>query len=524
VPSTSERDVDFRHHLRTLQRRKWTIVVVTALAIGIAVGFSYAVTPSYTATATILLQPSPTTAALSSNSSSNTPNIADQIQVLEGSAVASIVRRHIGSSPRISATNPAGNNGTTTNLIQVIATAGKPAIASRTANTYAAAYVSYTRTQSVNTLLAAASTVQSRIAAMQKQEQSQPPSSPLVSALNQQIVVLEQQISTLQSDAALGSSDAQVIRPATVPSSPSSPKKTQNGLIGLLGGVVLGTALAFVRESLDDTIVGREDLDHAQPDLPLLALIPQYTIRKRGGVEVVSVSRPHSDAAEAYRTLRTSVEFTAIDRSLRTLQLTSPRSAEGKTTTVANLATTLAKVGREVIVVDCDLRRSRAHEVFGLDNEVGFTSVLLGTVPLSSALYEVPDAPGLRVLPAGPRPPNPSELLAGERTAEVMSTLADLADLVIIDSPPVLPVTDSVALARRVDALLMVVQAGSTTAKDLARSLEMLGQVDASIIGAVLNAVRPPGRHGYRYGGYGYHYGEYSYGRAPDKGEAARIS
>jgi Mrp family chromosome partitioning ATPase len=148
--------------------------------------------------------------------------------------------------------------------------------------------------------------------------------------------------------------------------------------------------------------------------------------------------------------------------------------------------------------------------------------VLLGEVPLSAALLQVPDVPGLRLLASGPRPPNPSELLASQRAGEVIASLADLADIVVFDSPPVLPVTDAVALASRVDALLMVVQAGSTTAKDLGRALEMLGQVDASVIGAVLNGVQPRGRYGYRYGRYSYRYGEYSYGYGTPPGDGER--
>ena len=371
-------------------------------------------------------------------------------------------------------------------------------------------------------MLSAASTIQGRISALQQQISGMGAGSPEATALQQQVVVLEQQLSTLQSDAALGSAGASVVQPATPPRTPSSPKKTLNGLVGLLGGLVLGTALAFVRESLDDTIVGREDVSLSQPELPVLALIPQYSVGRHEGGELVSASRPHSDAAESYRTLRTSVEFTALDRSISTLQLTSPRSTEGKTTTAANLVVTLAKVGREVVVVDCDLRRSCLHTLFGLGNEVGFTSVLLGEVPLSAALLQVPDVPGLRLLASGPRPPNPSELLASQRAGEVIASLADLADIVVFDSPPVLPVTDAVALASRVDALLMVVQAGSTTAKDLGRALEMLGQVDASVIGAVLNGVQPRGRYGYRYGRYSYRYGEYSYGYGTPPGDGER--
>jgi capsular exopolysaccharide synthesis family protein len=514
------RPPDFLRYLRALYRRKWTIVVVTVVAVGAAIGFSESVKPSYTGTAKVLLGPSNAQTALSNGASTagtSPNNIEDQIAVLTGPSVASLVRQKLGSSPPVSASNE-----TNTDIIDVSVSSHSPALAARAANAYANGYVSFERTQDVDQLLSAASTIQGRISALQQQISGMGAGSPEATALQQQVVVLEQQLSTLQSDAALGSAGASVVQPATPPRTPSSPKKTLNGLVGLLGGLVLGTALAFVRESLDDTIVGREDVSLSQPELPVLALIPQYSVGRHEGGELVSASRPHSDAAESYRTLRTSVEFTALDRSISTLQLTSPRSTEGKTTTAANLVVTLAKVGREVVVVDCDLRRSCLHTLFGLGNEVGFTSVLLGEVPLSAALLQVPDVPGLRLLASGPRPPNPSELLASQRAGEVIASLADLADIVVFDSPPVLPVTDAVALASRVDALLMVVQAGSTTAKDLGRALEMLGQVDASVIGAVLNGVQPRGRYGYRYGRYSYRYGEYSYGYGTPPGDGER--
>jgi capsular exopolysaccharide synthesis family protein len=225
--------------------------------------------------------------------------------------------------------------------------------------------------------------------------------------------------------------------------------------------------------------------------------------------DLVAATRPHSFAAEAYRSLRTSIQFLALDQPVRLLQITSPRTAEGKTTTVANLAITLAAAGQKVIAVDCDLRRSRLHEVFGMSNKVGFTSVLMGEIPLSVALQRVEGSEGLFLLASGQRPPNPAELLSSARNKDVFSALGNLADIVLVDSPPVLPVTDASLISTQVDATLVVVSAGLTTAKDLARALETLGQVDAPVTGAVLNTV--PVNAGYRYR---YRY-QYSYSPEP---------
>jgi capsular exopolysaccharide synthesis family protein len=169
-----------------------------------------------------------------------------------------------------------------------------------------------------------------------------------------------------------------------------------------------------------------------------------------------------------------------------------------------------------VIVACCDLRRPRLHEFFGLDNTVGFTSVLLGDIPLSAALQDVAGRPGLRVLASGPLPPNPAELLASRRATEVLTALRAQAHMVLVDSPPVLPVTDAAVLSSRVDATLVVATAGLTTKRELVRTLEVLGQVDAPVAGVVLNGVGGEGSYGYRYG-YGYRY--YRYERpAEEKG------
>jgi capsular exopolysaccharide synthesis family protein len=204
---------------------------------------------------------------------------------------------------------------------------------------------------------------------------------------------------------------------------------------------------------------------------------------------LVSISEPTSSAAEAYRILRTSIQFLGLDRPVRVIQVTSPNAQEGKTTTLANLAVAFAASGLRTVAVDCDLRRPRLHEFFGLANEAGFTSVLLGNLGLSKALQPVPNQERLLVLASGPLPPNPSELLSSSRTVELLRNLAEQADIVLVDSPPSLPVTDALILAQRVDCTVIVTTAGATTRKAAARAVEMLQQVNAPLAGAVLNGI-----------------------------------
>lgn len=205
--------------------------------------------------------------------------------------------------------------------------------------------------------------------------------------------------------------------------------------------------------------------------------------------QLVTHFNPRSPVSEAYRQLRTNIQFSSLDKPLRTLLVTSTSPQEGKSTTLANLAVTVAQTGSSVLVVDCDLRRPTLQRIFGVRNDRGLTSMLL-----SDSLDVVPklstDVPGLSVLPSGPLPPNPAELLASRRMTEVIERLKNEAEMVIFDSPPVIAVTDAAVLASKLDGVLLVISAGKTK-RDLAqRAKAMLDKVNARIIGVVLNNVK----------------------------------
>jgi capsular exopolysaccharide synthesis family protein len=179
--------------------------------------------------------------------------------------------------------------------------------------------------------------------------------------------------------------------------------------------------------------------------------------------------------------------------------ITSPAAGEGKTTTAVNLAVALSGADRHVVVVDCDLRRPRVHEIFDLPPDPGFTSLLLGRATLTDAVHIVATQERLAALPSGPVPPNPSELLASRATEVVLQSLRSEADAVIIDSPPVLPVTDALVLGRLVDGVVVVVRAGKSTKKELRRTLELLRLGEVRVLGLVLNGTREDRRDHYRY-------------------------
>ncbi len=299
---------------------------------------------------------------------------------------------------------------------------------------------------------------------------------------------------------ALITGGAEFVRSATVPASPIKPTPLRNGVLAVVVGSLLGVGLAFLVEYLDDTIKSREELERVTGAIPIIGEIPEVSGWKaKGSTRVVAAAASQSAAAEAYRALRTAIDFIAIDHPMRLVQVTSANASEGKTTTLANLAVTMAMAGKRVVIVCCDLRRPRIHDFFGLSNAVGFTSTLLGERPVSAALQAVPGIPRLRLLASGPMPPNPSELLSSQRAGDVFSALAGEADIVLIDSPPVLPVTDALVMFRHVDATLMVFSASKTTRKDAATAIAKVRQVDGPLVGAVLNGVEADARYGYGY-------------------------
>ena len=208
------------------------------------------------------------------------------------------------------------------------------------------------------------------------------------------------------------------------------------------------------------------------------------------GNGLITVSEPRSPISEAYRTLRTNLDFASLDKTLKTLVVTSAGVGEGKSTTLANLAAVSAQAGRNVILVDADLRRPTMHQVFGVGNETGLTTVMRDENLLASPPLQDTGIAGLSLLTSGPLPPNPAEVLGSQRMAMVIAALAERADQVFFDTPPVVAVTDAAVLATKVDGVLLVISAGSTR-RDYARSaVQRLEQVNARLVGTVLTNVQ----------------------------------
>jgi capsular exopolysaccharide synthesis family protein len=283
-----------------------------------------------------------------------------------------------------------------------------------------------------------------------------------------------------------------------------SPKLIRDLIQAALIGLFLGIGLAFLLDQLDDSVRAPSDVERISKGLPTLGLVPtDDDWKNRDEPRLTTVTAPMSVTAEAYRGIRTSLQYLALNRQMSVIQLTSANSGEGKTSTVANLAVAFADAGMSVVVIGCDLRRPRIHQFFGVDGSVGLTSVLVGSATLNEAVQQAPNQPNIRVLPSGPRPPNPSELLSLDRTAQVIDALRPSHQIILLDSPPVLPVTDSLVLSRLADASLVIATSGKTSKRELKQCFERLRQVDSPIVGTILNGVSGEGSYGSLYEYYG---------------------
>ena len=288
-----------------------------------------------------------------------------------------------------------------------------------------------------------------------------------------------------------------VVKRAELPTSPVSPRKPLNLALGVLIGLAVGNGAAFLRETLDTTV---KDSDQIQRDLGLArlgAIAYDADARKR---PLIVHADPHSSRSEAFRQLRTNLQFVDIDRAPRSIVITSSIPNEGKTTTATNLAIALAQTGMRVLLVEADLRRPRIAEYLGIEGAVGLTSILIGRARLADAVQTWGKDVHLNVLPSGPTPPNPSELLGSHGMAELIRELELTHDLVIVDAPPLLPVTDAAVLSTAVSGVLMVVRHGHTKRDQLARAVESLRAVEAAVYGAVLTMTPAKGPESYYYG------------------------
>ena len=324
--------------------------------------------------------------------------------------------------------------------------------------------------------------------------------------------------------AGLRANNIHLVDAALAPSAPVRPRRGQNIAIGLIVGLVLGTTLAFLQDVMDTSIKTAEDVERSIAQ-PVLGVIPSVRLLGRskpwlrhrrsplvpgdGKVEWAVLKHPTSVLAESYKALRTAVLMSSAPRPAQALLLTSTQPFEGKTSTAFNLAVGLAQIGRQTLFIDADMRQSGLKRVINMNGRPGLSSVLTGEGQIDQTLFQLPDLPRLWFLSTGPQSPDPSDLLASQAMQELLATLRGRFDHIVVDTPPVLIVTDATVLSSMVDGVILVAESGATARAALVRAHRVLEGAGANILGCVLNKLdlKYDGHYGSYYCDYVRYYG-----------------
>lgn len=490
-----------RDYAAVVRRRKWFVILPTLVVTIVALGLTLAQPKRYAAEADVLVKQPPTAGSVGGAAyPMDSRTLQNELQRAKGSAMQDEVRTTIGNEPTLSVRLAVEENA---DVMVFRAESSDPQAAADAANAYAQEFIDQRRAAITADFQTQADVMQTQLDALDDLEPglSEEQRAELAITRTQYEAGLE---SIRTSISLAETSGASVIDAAQPPGSPFEPNPERTVVLAAVVGLLIGLGAAFLVDYLDTSLRDEEGLARAS-GLPVLAVIPRLKDWPTTETHVVAREQPTSPPAEAYRALRTSIQFLGIDQPMQVIQVTSPKPGDGKTTTATNLAVTCARAGLKVVLVDCDLRRPRVHTFFDLPNDQGFTSAMLGA-KLAEVAQKIDGEPNLAVVSSGPPPPDPSELLAGVRAKEFIENLRRHADLVIVDSPPVLVVADPLEVSGYVDGVLLVASAKSTDRRQVARAAEQLAQIEAPVIGAVLNSFDLDKA------GSGYEY-RYAYGR-----------
>jgi non-specific protein-tyrosine kinase len=526
-------EIDLHAYWRLLRRWLWLIVLAGFLAGGTAYAVSrWLVEPVYSATVQLVIQPSS-----SVNGSSYADILAGQraaltyAEMLQSTPLQEAALKALGyteeqvvafverGAPYDMSVTPVRD----TQVIEVTIESTDPALAANFANTLVDVFIAQNEERQ---------TARYRDTQTQLREQMQgveqdlgrlkanleATSDPVERGeIETQITQLQDSLSRLSTAyqnvqlAELQSADlVTVVEPARVPRRPIRPRTMMNILLaGVVGGMV-AIGGVFLREYLD-TSVKTSDEVQSIADLPVLGQIwyaEEIDKANGGGEHGIVINKPLSLTAEAYRLLRTNLQFTAVDAPLQVILVTSPGPSEGKSTISFNLALALAATGKRIILIDADMRRPKVCKYAGVEPEPGLSEALVDRkADLRKYLRSTDVMNDMRVLPPGQMPPNPTELLGSQRMGEMLNQLRQIEDLVvIIDSPPVLAAADALILASQVDGVLLALEAGRTTRQMLSEAVEQVRRSGARLLGTVLNKLPTAGQGGYHY--YYYYYSE----------------
>ncbi len=523
--------IDLRRYFALLMHWGWLIILAVALSGAAAYLVSVRMTPVYQASTTILINQAPSTrvsdyaSLLTSERLTQTySQLITKKPVLQG--VAEALQRDYGII--VDATELAALIDVSpvqdTQLIEIKVRNTDPALAANIANALVSVFsrtIQETQTaryaETKNSLQQQLDDLGQRIEAdsLALQNLGSTPEdnaerSRLETQLNQNRQLYASLLQTFEQvrlAEAESISNVTQAEPATIPERPISPRVMQNTLLAAIVGGMLAVGGIFLGEALDDTVKGPEDITRSI-DLPVLGVVAEHPTGKG---ELVTVTQPRSPVAEAFRSLRTNIQFASVDRTLQTILVTSALPSEGKSTVAANLAIALAQSGKRVVLLEADLRRPSVHRYLNVPNRLGLSAMFVQPQVYLDGNLQGTRIPNLKVLTSGDLPPNPSELLGSERMYAILRQVREQADVLVLDSPPVMAVTDAVVLAPRVDGVLLVVKPGNTKLSALQTAVEQLQRVGSNVLGVVLNDVQMKGfRYRYYSSSY-YYYGYHEY-------------
>jgi non-specific protein-tyrosine kinase len=522
--------VELRQYYFIIRRWLWLIAVCTVLGAGAAFLVSQRTTPVYQASATLLVQRAPSGDGSDYQDILTSERLARTYsEMLKGRPVMEDVIERLGlrERPEDLAGRLSVELVRDTQLIRLNVEHTEPAQAARVANAVADAFVArieglqqqrYAESmgslrQEIDDLARLIEETERKIEDLgvvvgEAEAAEEARLEGILAGYRNTYSTLVQNYESMRVTAARTADDVTLYEEANAPRSPVRPRAMMNTALAGVVGAMIGLGTAFLIEYLDDSIRSPRDVEQAT-GLETVGTIG----RSSAEGELVVAQQPLSPVAEGFRKLRTNMEFLGIEGELRSVLVTSPGPREGKSTVAANLAAAAAQAGRFVILVEGDLRQPGAGRAFKRASSVGLTNALLeGRL---NGKIQATEVKGLRFLAAGEEPPNPAEMLGSRRMREILEDLVAEADLVIIDSAPVLPVADSVVLGQQVDGVLLVVDVGRTRRSAAEQAVEGLRQAGANVVGAVLNNVTS-GSGSYTYYGYGNDYGGY-YGGNGDR-------
>jgi capsular exopolysaccharide synthesis family protein len=457
--------MELRDYLRILRKNWLLILVATLLGIGLAAAWSFTRTPLYEAKSEVFVstQPGGTVSELQQGNSFSLARVTTYVSLVTTPIVLDtvIADLELETSSGSLAAQVTASSPLNTTLVQITVSDPDPQKAADLANAVAASLTS---------------TVQD-----------------------------------IETPAGESTSPIKLtrVRDASVPTAPVSPNVSLNLALGVLIGLALGVGGAVLRNVLDNKVRSPRDVEQVT-DRPLIGTIPFDS--KAAERPIILQADPHNARAESFRALRTNLQFLEMDGG-NSFVITSSLPSDGKSTTAVNLAIALADAGQRVALIDGDLRKPKVATYLSIEGGAGLTDVLIGRAKLDDVMLPWGDRP-LHVLPAGKVPPNPSELLGSNQMTELLADLSARFDVVLLDSAPLLPVTDGAVLAKLTSGAILVVASGRTTTHQLDSAIDVLDTVGARVAGVVLTKVPTKGADAYGYG-YGYGYGGYGSYTAP---------